>query len=378
MSFIPNAHRDAIASTASAPDAMSPRSSSLGTASPGAAPLGSALPVALAARAATRVLSQPTTLSARAAVRLADGPLDAVTLMRDVCQVERLQHEAAERMAVALLSSHEEFVHLPSGLWAIRGADGTPVARRAGMAYQAPGVSEATRRSIMERPSPFDPEPDASPRLHETSFVVVDVETTGARATGSDRITEIAIATVRGGELTEVYTQLVNPERLIPVHITGITGITWEMVKDQPCFRHVATDVTTRLAGGVFTAHNASFDWRFVSEELRRGVGQTLAGPKLCTVRLARVLLPQLARRSLDHLANYFGIEIAARHRAAGDAEATAKALVRMLAVAEDRGIETWNGLETLAMRPAARKRRTASDRRRRAFPHGAVEDHIA
>ena len=60
-------------------------------------------------------MSRPTTLSARAAQRLTSGPLDPVTLMRDVCKVERLQADAAERMAVALLSSHPEFVRLPSG-----------------------------------------------------------------------------------------------------------------------------------------------------------------------------------------------------------------------------------------------------------------------
>ena len=326
---------------------------------------------------ATRILHQPSTLSGRAAVRLASGPLDALTLMREVCRVDRLQHDAAERMAVALLSTHAEFVRLPSGQWAVRNPDGTPLLRPLTV-REGPGVPDSVRDSIMARPSPFDPAPDATPRLRDIVFAVVDVETTGARAAGSDRITEIAIATVRGGALTEVFTQLVNPERLIPANITRLTGISWEMVKDQPCFRHVASEVTTRLAGGVFTAHNASFDWRFVSEELRRGVGQSLAGPKLCTVRLARVLLPQLARRSLDHVANYFGIEIVSRHRAAGDAEATAKALVRMLSVAEDRGIETWGGLESLAMRPAGRRRSTARDRRRRAFPHPAIEDHVA
>lgn len=328
---------------------------------------------------ATRVLSQPTTLSARAALRLESGPLDAMTLMRDVCQVERLHQDAAERMAVALLSSHSEFVHLPSGHWAVRDHAGAPILRAAlqtnGLVHE-PGSPVYT--AVHARPSPFDPAPENTPPLREVSFAVVDVETTGTRASGSDRITEIAIATVRGREISEVFTTLVNPERLIPVHITGITGITWDMVKDQPVFRHVATDITTRLAGCIFTAHNASFDWRFVSEELRRGSGQLLAGPKLCTVRLARVLLPELARRSLDHVTHYFGIDISARHRAAGDAEATAKALLRMLDVAEDRGITTWGELETLAMRPAARKKRTASDRRRRAFPQPAIEDHIA
>jgi DNA polymerase-3 subunit epsilon len=329
--------------------------------------------------AATRIVSMPTTLSARAAMRLASGPLDAITLMRDVCQVARLQHDAAERMAVALLSSHAEFMRLPSGHWALRDADGAPVLT-APQATQADAVHERAAHAYVAglHPSPFDRTPDTSPTLRDTAFAVVDVETTGTRASGSDRVTEIAIATVRGGAVCDVYSMLVNPERLIPVHITGITGITWDMVKDQPCFRHIADDVTSRLAGCVFTAHNASFDWRFVSEELRRGSGLTLSGPKLCTVRLARVLLPQLARRSLDHVTNYFGIEIEARHRAAGDAEATAKALLRMIAVAEDRGIATWSELETLAMRPAGRRTRTASDKRRRAFPLPAIEDHIA
>ncbi|HYW32059.1 MAG TPA: 3'-5' exonuclease [Gemmatimonas sp.] len=355
------------------------------------------------AGAVTRVVSQPTTLSACAAARLAAGPLDATTLMRDVCQVERLQHDAAERMAVALLSSHQEFVHLPSGHWAILDEGGAPVLRRPVAVHEvapqqgapqqsapqqgaygaaphlAPqGVPHATATDARFHPSPFDRTPDSSPSLRDTAFAVVDVETTGARASGSDRITEIAIATVRGGEISDVYSMLVNPERLIPVHITGITGITWDMVKDQPCFRHIADEVTSRLAGCVFTAHNASFDWRFVSEELRRGRGQLLAGPKLCTVRLARVLLPQLARRSLDHVTNYFGIDIEARHRAAGDAEATAKSLIRMFAIAEDRGITTWGELEAVAMRPASRRTRTASDKRRRAFPMPAVENHIA
>ncbi|MES2525127.1 MAG: 3'-5' exonuclease [Gemmatimonadota bacterium] len=346
---------------------------------PGSASGAAARPIshpAPGSGAVTRIVSQPTTLSARAAARLATGPLDAMTLMREVCQVERLQQDAAERMAVALLSSHPEFVHLPSGQWAIRDDDGAPVLRRPIVVRE--GGPDASASSIRLHPSPFDRTEDTSPTLRDTAFAVVDVETTGARAAGSDRITEIAIATVRGGAISDVYSMLVNPERLIPVHITGITGITWDMVKDQPCFRHIADEVTGRLAGCVFTAHNASFDWRFVSEELRRGRGQLLAGPKLCTVRLARVLLPQLARRSLDHVTNYFGIEIAARHRAAGDAEATAKALIRMFDIAEDRGISTWGELEALAMRPATRRTRTASDKRRRSFPLPAIEDHIA
>ena len=306
----------------------------------------------------TVVGRRPTTLSARAAELLVNGPLDPLSLMRVVCQVDRLQADAAERMAIALLTSHPEFVHLPSGHWALR----EPV---------EPGpdsVSGARPVRIVETvPS----------GLSEISFAVVDVETTGTRSTRGDRITEIAIARVRTGEITDVYSQLVNPERLIPAHITALTQITWAMVRDQPPFRMVSDHVTERLAGHVFTAHNAAFDWRFVSDELSRG-GLRLAGPRLCTVRLSRLLLPQLARRSLDHVTRYFGIDITARHRAGGDAEATARVLLRLLRIAEDDGLTSWPMLAERLASPMTRRRRTASDRRRRVLPHPAIEDYIA
>jgi DNA polymerase-3 subunit epsilon len=270
--------------------------------------------------------------------------------MRDVCQVDRLQSDAAERMALALLGRHPEFVRLPSGHWAL--ASGTP----------APALGASG---------------DATPALSDIAFAVVDVETTGTQAVGADRITEIAIVQVRGGEVAEVFSQLVNPERPIPPYISALTRITWEMVRDQPSFRQVAGEVMARLSGAVFTAHNASFDWRFVSEELRRGAGHELSGPRLCTVRLAKALLPDLPRRSLDHLTRYFGIDISARHRAAGDAVATAHALCRMLRLADREGLRTWADLEAF-LTPAGRRRTSASDRRRRAFPLPASEDHVA
>lgn len=282
--------------------------------------------------------------------------------MRDVCQVTRLQGDAAERMAQALLGPHPEFVRLPSGHWALARAAESPAA---GLATGA--VSEPSGQ-----PSA------APPGLRDVDFAVVDVETTGTHASGGDRITEIAIARVRGGEIVEVYSQLVNPERPIPPYITALTRITWDMVRDQPCFRHVADQVIQRLTGTVFVAHNATFDWRFVSEELRRGAGHELSGPRLCTVRMARALIPELSRRSLDMLTRHFGIDIEARHRAAGDAVATAHALCRMLTLAEREGIHSWEALDALVNTPASRRRRTAADRRRRAFPLPVAEDDIA
>src|SRR5205823_1383281 len=93
------------------------------------------------------------------------------------------------------------------------------------------------------------------------------------------------------------------------------------------------------------------------SAELSRTSGRALAGRRLCTVRLARKLLPQLPRRSLDYVARFYGVDIAGRHRAAGDALATAHCLLRMLDDLSSRGCETWPDLETFLNGTPRKKR---------------------
>ncbi len=268
----------------------------------------------------TTASSIPNTLCARAAIRLAAGPLDVLTLMREVCRLKRLQHDAAERMAVALLGSRPEFVQTPAGHWALA-------------TTLVPAEGEPHSEGV--RPSLFD-----------LSFSVVDVETTGSSPSLGDRITEIAVVEVKQGKVAELYSQLVNPERPIPSFITALTGISCELVRHQPTFREVLPAVLERLRGSIFVAHNVSFDWRFVNEELRRCRCQELSGPRLCTARLARATLPGLSRRSLDRVSRYLGIEIESRHRAAGDAAATARALCLMLGMVAEAGVDTWERLQ--------------------------------
>ncbi|HEX9310006.1 MAG TPA: 3'-5' exonuclease, partial [Gemmatimonadaceae bacterium] len=202
------------------------------------------------------------------------------------------------------------------------------------------------------------PTPLGADSLHKLSYVVVDTETTGGRAWLNDRITEFAAVVVRDGEIVEVFETLVNPQRPIPPFVTQLTNITWDMVRHAPTFDRIASDVLSVLEGNVFAAHNATFDWRFVSSELSRSTGRQLRGRRLCTVKMARKVLPQLSRRSLDHVARYYGVEIHNRHRAGGDALATAKCLVRMLSDLSDRGCATWDDLQTLLRAPAARRKK--------------------
>jgi DNA polymerase-3 subunit epsilon len=172
--------------------------------------------------------------------------------------------------------------------------------------------------------------------------------------------------TVANGGIADVFETLINPQRPIPPAVTRLTRITWDMVRSAPTIRDVAPRIADVLRGHLFVAHNAAFDWRFVSSELSRYAGQQLSGEKLCTVKLARAVVPNIRRRSLDSLSYFFGIENHARHRAGGDAVATAKVLLRLLAAARERGCETLEDLRMITRRAPSRGR---GRRRRRGIP---------
>ncbi len=214
--------------------------------------------------------------------------------------------------------------------------------------------------------------------LQELPFAVVDVETTGCSVWGGDRVTEVAAVQVQGGEVRDTWSTLVYPQRPIPSWITSLTGISDDMVRGAPAFHEVAHRVREKLDGSVFVGHNAAFDWRFLDAELQRttGDGFSSVARRLCTVRLARVFLRRLERRTLDHLTRYYGIAIAARHRALGDAVATAHCLTLLLEAAQQAGIAT---LDELDAHIAAYRRRRARHRRRRSFLPSTFEPtHIA
>ena len=198
-------------------------------------------------------------------------------------------------------------------------------------------------------------------------FVVVDVETTGSSPRTGDRVTEVAAVVVEDGRIEPAFQSLVNPGRPIPAFITGLTGISDAMVADAPSFADIADALAQTLSARTFVAHNAPFDWGFLSMEFARADRPAaLSGSPLCTVRLARRLLAHLPRRNLDSVAWHYGIEIESRHRALGDARATAHVLQGLLRDAErQQGIETLGALqEWLATRAAtSRKRRSAMPR---------------
>lgn len=312
-------------------------------------------------------------LVSRARQALAGGALDAVALMERVCSLPGAPAVVAERLAEALFSRHADFARDPEGRWFVTN-DRERLTAPPKVASDAPGESSTSEhgrprivreRTVRERREAATASAGDDVALRDLRFAVVDVETTGTSPAQSDRVTEIAIVQVERGEVAEVYETLVNPGRAIPPAIVALTQITQEMVRVAPPFPQVAAEVVGRLQERVFVAHNAPFDWRFVSHEVQRSAGVVLRGETLCTVRLSRALLPQLPRRSLDAVTHYFGIDIGARHRAAGDALATAYVLLRLLQVAEERGASTWRELHALLQggRSRAAGRRSAMPR---------------
>jgi DNA polymerase-3 subunit epsilon len=220
---------------------------------------------------------------------------------------------------------------------------------------------------------------ESDPLIRDVPFVVVDTETTGVSAWGGDRITEVAAVMVSGGQVGPSWSSLVYPQRAIPSWVSSLTGITDDMVRDAPPFMALAEHVRTTLGAGVFVAHNVGFDWRFLNAELERttGDGFDLNARRLCTVRLARIFLQKLERRSLDHVASYYGITIAERHRALGDAVATAHCLTYLLEAAQAAGIHTLNELDAYVAE--WRRRRHSRRRKRRTFlPTTFAATHIA
>jgi len=260
------------------------------------------------------------TLADRAMTLMLEGPLAPDRLARDVLALEGAPRMVAERLAVALFSADPRVRQLEDGRWAL--------------------VAEA----------------QGSPFLEDCGFAVVDVETTGMRAYGADRITDIAVVVVHGTRRELVFESLVNPGVPIPWRIAALTGITDAMVRSAPPFEAIADDVLAALAGRVFVAHNARFDWAFVTAEVRRARALAVTGSRLCTVRLARRLLPQLASRNLDSLTHYFGLENPARHRAGGDAQVTAQLLERLIGLAREQGVRTLADLEGFSRKRIGRR----------------------
>lgn len=164
-------------------------------------------------------------------------------------------------------------------------------------------------------------------------YAIVDIETTGGHA-AQGGITEVAIILHNGREEEGRYQTLLNPGMPIPPYVQSLTGITNDTVALAPAFEEVAHKIYNLLSGRVFVAHNVNFDYSYLRHNLKKA-GYELDEQKLCTVRLSRKIFPGYPSYSLGNICKSLGIGVEARHRAMGDAKATA--VLFALALANDK-----------------------------------------
>jgi len=163
-------------------------------------------------------------------------------------------------------------------------------------------------------------------------YAVVDIEATGGNHI-KGKIIEIAIIIYDGKKITKEYSTLVNPETKIDWYVTKLTKITNDMVATAPLFKDVAAEIVELIQGNIFVAHDVDFDYKFLKAELKNA-GFDINEPKVCTIKLSEKHLPDASSYSLGKLCDEMGIPIPTevRHRAAGDAVATANLLGLLLA----------------------------------------------
>jgi len=155
-------------------------------------------------------------------------------------------------------------------------------------------------------------------------FAIIDIETCGGKFEFQrGRITEICILVHDGLQVVDKFTTLINPDCNISPYFTKLTNITNDMVANAPKFHEVAKKIIEMTKGCIFVAHNVGFDYGFIKSEFA-SLGYKYRRDTLCTVRLSRKLIPGKISYSLGHLCAALGIEIFGRHRAEGDAVATA------------------------------------------------------
>jgi DNA polymerase-3 subunit epsilon len=152
-------------------------------------------------------------------------------------------------------------------------------------------------------------------------YTIIDIETTGGQY-NEEGITEIAIYKFDGHEVIDQFISLVNPEKEIQPFVVNLTGINSNMLRNAPKFYEIAKRIIEITKDCILVAHNSQFDSRILKTEFKR-LGFDFKRKTLCTVELAKSLIPDQSSYSLGKLTRALGIPVSGRHRAAGDAMAT-------------------------------------------------------
>lgn len=167
----------------------------------------------------------------------------------------------------------------------------------------------------------------------DSEYVVFDIETTGL-SSRNDEIIEIGAVKVKNRKITDSYHTLIKPKRTIPLEITRLTGISNEMVQNQPQLDEVFDDFMTFIGDLPLVAHNVAFDVSFIKEACRQ-LGKVLTNDAVDTIKLSKILLPNLKRYKLNVVAKNLKVPMKNHHRADDDAKTAALILIKLFELME-------------------------------------------
>ena len=193
----------------------------------------------------------------------------------------------------------------------------------------------------------------------QAEYVVFDIETTGFSPV-KNRIIEIGAVKISRGEIVDSFSAFINPQTPIPFEIEKLTGIRDDMVMDAPTIEVVLPQFLEFCGDAVLVAHNANFDMSFIKENVSR-LNISREFTYVDTVGIARMLLPNQAKHTLDAVAKTLGISLENHHRAVDDAEATAEIFVKFIPMLEKEGAKTLKDVNRLGASSVEAVRRLPS-----------------
>ena len=183
-------------------------------------------------------------------------------------------------------------------------------------------------------------------KIDDEEFVVFDIETTGLNS-HTNEIIEIGAVKIKSGRIVDRYSQLINPGRPIPYHITEITSITDEQVANEPKIDKVIGKFVDFVGDAVLVAHNAPFDMGFIKRDIKKYLSIDYQCSVIDTLQMARDLFPDLKKYGLGDLNKTLGLALEKHHRAVDDSQATANMFIIFLEKYKEKGLEYMKDINT-------------------------------
>lgn len=227
------------------------------------------------------------------------------------------------------------------------------------LVLQQAGSSEAVGEKVLQALLEDDPRfewrvhsqswavvgsPATSGSIWDTEFVVFDLETTD-QTRGVSSIVEFGAVRIRAGKVVDTFEQLVNPNVKLSPFVAKLTGIDDALLATQPQLSEAWPRVAEFIGTSPLVAHNAAYDLSCLNTASVACTGRRLDNDHICTFKVARRLLPDMARRGLDSLAGHFGVPTSDRHRALADAKLTAEIFFHLMEQLRAEGVESFEQL---------------------------------